>query len=264
VRLSWATDIHLDFVSEAGLEAFARALGDSDTDAAVLTGDLSAGPHVTRHLEALSAVYRRPIYFVLGNHEYYGNSIDEVRARVVALGERCPELRWLSGSGAVSLGTGTALVGHDGWADGRCGGWATSKVMLNDYFLIHDLSGLTADRRLARMQALAEEAVVHLREVVPRALERHETVVVATHVPPFREACWHEGAISSDDWLPHFTCKTVGDTLVSIMRSRPDRKMLVLCGHTHSSGVTHPLPNLEVRTGGADYGAPMVQTVLDL
>lgn len=37
------------------------------------------------------------------------------------------------------------------------------------------------------------------------------------HVPPFREASWHQGRISDDDWLPHFTCKAVGDVLREAM-----------------------------------------------
>ena len=32
--------------------------------------------------------------------------------------------------------------------------------------------------------------------------------------------------------------------------------MTVFCGHTHSPGAANPLPNLEIFTGGAQYGAP--------
>ena len=47
-----------------------------------------------------------------------------------------------------------------------------------------------------------------------QALERFEHVLVLTHVPPFREACWHEGRISGDDYLPYFACKATGDVLL--------------------------------------------------
>jgi hypothetical protein len=46
-------------------------------------------------------------------------------------------------------------------------------------------------------------------------------------------------------------------------RSRP-RKMTVLCGHTHGSGEAQVLPNLRVLTGGAVYGKPGVQRVLEV
>jgi predicted MPP superfamily phosphohydrolase len=48
------------------------------------------------------------------------------------------------------------------------------------------------------------------------------------------------------------------------MRQRPDREMLVLCGHTHGGGFHRPLPNLGVITGAAEYFQPTVQRVLDL
>ena len=84
------------------------------------------------------------------------------------------------------------------------------------------------------------------------------------HVPPFRESCWHEGRVSDDEYLPHFSCKAVGEVLLRCMRARPDRKLTVLCGHTHGRGSVDMLPNLSVVTGGADYGRPAVQAVWDV
>ena len=48
------------------------------------------------------------------------------------------------------------------------------------------------------------------------------------------------------------------------MRGRPDRELLVLCGHTHTASDCRVLENLEVQTGAADYGAPGTQQILDL
>jgi hypothetical protein len=50
--------------------------------------------------------------------------------------------------------------------------------------------------------------------------------------------------------------------LLEEIAGRPGRELLVLCGHTHGAGVYRPRSNLEVRTGGADYGAPEVQLPL--
>ena len=88
--------------------------------------------------------------------------------------------------------------------------------------------------------------------------------MVLTHVPPFREACWHEGQLSCDNWSPHFTCKATGDVLVDVMTAHPDQTMTVLCGHTHSAGYAQILENLEVFTGDAVYGHPKIQQVLDV
>jgi hypothetical protein len=48
------------------------------------------------------------------------------------------------------------------------------------------------------------------------------------------------------------------------MTAHPDRRMTVLCGHTHSPGEAQILPNLQVLTGGAVYGAPTVQRIFEV
>jgi hypothetical protein len=164
----------------------------------------------------------------------------------------------------VPLTAATCLVGHDGWGDGRCGDYWGLRVALNDWRLIGEFLGLDDHERLKKLNELGDEAAAHFRSVLPSALAEFEHVVVLTHVPPFREACWHRGQISDDDWLPHFTCKAAGDVLRQAMAARPERRMTVLCGHTHSAGQARVLPNLEVLTGGAAYGEPAVQRILEV
>jgi hypothetical protein len=156
------------------------------------------------------------------------------------------------------------LVGHDSWADGRLGDFFHSDVMLNDYAIIAELTGLTWTERFAKLNALGDEAAEFLGDRVSEALSQRRDVVVLTHVPPFRESCWHEGQISNDDFLPHFACRGVGDRLAAIMRDHPESMMKVLCGHTHSSGSARIQSNLEVLTGDAKYGEPRLQQVLEL
>jgi predicted phosphohydrolase len=134
--------------------------------------------------------------------------------------------------------------------------------MLNDYVLIEELAWLSQEERLLRIQALADDAARQMKQSLDAALERHDHVLVATHVPPFREACWYQGAISNDDYLPHFSSKASGDALLETLERRPGKELLVLCGHTHGAGWTQPLPNLQVRTGGAEYGRPAIQEIL--
>lgn len=99
--------------------------------------------------------------------------------------------------------------------------------------------GLSASDKAARlntMQRLAGEAASYFEGVLPEALQKYQQIIVLTHVPPFLEARWHEGAISSADYLPHFASFVTGDRLLRAMSSNRRRKMLVLCGHTHSGG----------------------------
>jgi 3',5'-cyclic AMP phosphodiesterase CpdA len=261
-RLAWATDIHLNFV-HGDVRSFREQVVAAAPDGLVITGDISEAETLVRDLAALDRVLWLPAWIVLGNHDFYGSSIRAVRAAVANFCRRSKRLRYLPAEGVVRLAADTALVGHDGWADGRFGDFEHSQVVLNDYLVIEDLAGLDPQTRLERLHKLGDEAAAYFRRLLPQALDRHQNVVVAIHVPPFREACWHEGKVSDDDHLPHFGCAAAGEALVQIMRSRPEQRMLVLCGHTHSRGVARILPNLLVKTGGATYGQPSLAEVID-
>ena len=50
----------------------------------------------------------------------------------------------------------------------------------------------------------------------------------------------------------------MGDLILKTMEARPDHQLVVLCGHTHGSGEAWPLPNVQILTGGAIYGAPAI------
>ncbi|MBX9789237.1 MAG: hypothetical protein K2Y37_10010, partial [Pirellulales bacterium] len=78
-----------------------------------------------------------------------------------------------------------------------------------------------------------------------------------------RFSTYFRDAHPNDDWLPHFTCHAVGEAIRSVMIERPDRKLTVLCGHTHGRGESRPLPNVLVYTGGAQYGRPEIQAILE-
>ena len=148
--------------------------------------------------------------------------------------------------GIIELTPDVALIGHDSWADGRLGNYERSNVMLNDYVLIEDFAGLNKSKRLNLLNHLGDAAAVHFESLLPQTLAHYSQAYVLTHVPPFAEGCMHRGESTNDDFLPHFGCQAVGQTLRQIMVKYPDRKLTVLCGHTHSSAHAHILPNLQV------------------
>lgn len=263
-RLAWVTDIHLNFCRPPARLAFYRSLLDKNPDAILLGGDVSEAPVLVEDLREMERELKVPIFFVLGNHDYYRSTFRNVEERVRGLVRESALLRWLPELGALELVPGTGIAGHGGWADGRCGDFAGSSVEVSDYTLIGDFIGLGRWERLALLNRLGDEAAAWLRRVLPEALERFRRVIFLTHVPPFQEAAWYEGAMSHPHYLPHFSSRAVGEALLEAMRPRPDRELLVLCGHTHGSGTLQILPNLKVITGGAQYGCPAMQRVFDL
>jgi len=263
-RIAWLTDIHLDFLSLAKIKAFCRSIVEHNPEVVLIGGDIADANTIKVYLWILEDELCSPIYFVLGNHDYYNGSIAGVRTAIKEFCDRSDWLHWLPAAGVVELSEETGLIGIDSWADGRLGNYQDSMVLLNDYSLIKELTGLDKDARRVRLNELGDVSAAELKAVLPKALDRFQRVILLTHVPPFKEACWHEGDISHDHWLPHFSCKAVGELLMECMHSYPDNEMTVLCGHTHSRGNAQILPNLTVKTGGTEYGSPAVQEILKI
>ena len=105
-------------------------------------------------------------------------------------------LIYRSQAAVVELTPTTALVGHDGWADGRLGDLESSDVIFNDFLLIdelnHWLNYYTLDKPASPgTGSLGDEAAGHLKSVLAQAAGRYFNPIVATHIPPFREAAWY-------------------------------------------------------------------------
>src|SRR5687768_6178625 len=103
-RLAWVTDIHLNFVSDDRIRAFAAQIAAHRPDSLLITGDISEAPSLREHLELLSdALGPRPICFVLGNHDFYRGSLEAVRRTAEAITREHDHLRWLPSAGEVPL-----------------------------------------------------------------------------------------------------------------------------------------------------------------
>ncbi len=259
MKLIWITDIHLNFINFYELDNFCNKIIPLHPEAVLIGGDIGEAQDITNLLLTLEQKLACPIYFVLGNHDYYHGSICDVRDQIQKITENSQYLQYLSNTGIVELTSTTCLLGHDSWADGRYGDYFNSEVMLNDYVLIKELSNLDKQTRLINLKKLGDEAANFFREQLSQALLNFQHVLILTHVPPFIESCWHEGNLSNDDFLPHFCCKAAGEVFIELMRKRPNQNLTILCGHTHSSGMCQILPNIFAKTGGAVYGRPHIQ-----
>lgn len=255
-KLVWVTDPHLNFVDGPEFEDFVLDVLAEKAEALVVTGDIAESHLLDRELRRLYDRVGLPVYYVLGNHDFYGGSIQETRRAARLRMQRSPHLVWVRDR-VIPLNATWGLVGVDGWGDGRLGNYAASPIELNDQRHIAEFKAVQAALRyrekLLLCQRLGTEEAEALRGPLAEALASFPNVLVLTHVPPFAEAAWHEGEQSDPNWLPWFTCKAVGDVLVEAADAHPHRTIRVLCGHTHGAGRYQARPNLEVLTGEADY-----------
>ena len=194
MRLAWETDIHLDFLTAAGRRRFLESVAKR-ADALVVTGDIAEGNSLGAILTEMDALVRMPVYFVLGNQDFHHGSVAGTRSVVAEIIRGSKTLVYLSQAGVVELTHNTALVGHDGWGDGRLGDLSSSGVILDDFRLIGDLrqcwrNAHTLDKPALRraLQALGDEAASYLNRVLALAARQYSKVLLATHIPPFRQA----------------------------------------------------------------------------
>jgi Icc-related predicted phosphoesterase len=264
-RIAWLTDIHLEFLKPPQIDTFLQEVAAHNPDAVVITGDIAQATILRQILQYMAQTLVKPVYFVLGNHDFYGSDVEPVREQMAKLTREMTGAAWMPAAGLVELSPDTVMVGHDGWADGRYGDYLRSPIVLNDYVHIESLKIVDSEARLKRLNTLGDQAGDYLRGILPEACKTYQNVFVLTHAPPFQEACWYMG--KTPDWdnpyLPHFTCKAVGDALLHTAQTHPEVKFTVLCGHVHHGGVAQIRDNLLVITGGAEYEHPEVQRVFE-
>lgn len=270
-RICWATDIHLDHLvewhpsgrrfSERKVAEFCAEIKAKNPDSLVITGDISTAPNLEVHLTWLEkGLPEFPIYFVLGNHDYYNGSFADLRARLAHYNAATPGCMWLNATGVVKLTEKTALIGHDGWYDGGYSDWFKSRLVMNEYHIVKEFAGKSQKEIFAKMQDLARECAAHIKQNVAKAVAGgFSNIVFATHVPPFREnSRAPDGSLSDIDWLPNMSSKMAGDALLRAAGDFPGVNFTSLSGHTHTKSRFEPKANLVSLTGQASYGSPEV------
>jgi predicted MPP superfamily phosphohydrolase len=259
-KVVWLTDIHLNALDKANLKQFFKEVRDLQPSAVFITGDISDGVNTFVYLAHLKEVLKVPIFYVLGNHDFYYGKIDEIRNLTKTL----KDVNYLTNSLPISLNKNTQLVGHDGWTDGREGDFHSSNIWLNDYQLIQDFKGLDKESILIKIRSLADDAASSIQSKLDKLSPDTKNVIILTHVPPFKEVCLYDGKPGDEHWHPHFVSKVFGDVVKKHAAAHPQRNYVVLCGHSHNECDTNLLPNLRVIVGDGVVGNPKVAALFRL
>jgi 3',5'-cyclic-AMP phosphodiesterase len=261
--LTWLTDPHLEFCSHLTRSGLYRSINRAASEIVVITGDLSAGPHRLAQYVELAEKVSKPIYFVLGNHDRYGTTFANTEAVVKRVTRQFSHLVRLDGSQLIPLNESVALIGVDGWADGLGGEGPATKARINDFYQILDFATDPEPQAFRAMKERARKYAQALKPSLSKALTQYQTTIIATHVPPYEDAAWHEGLPSSPDYQPFFSSPTMGKLIQAAAAKHPGKSVLVLCGHTHSPGA-YRKGNVLVLTGGARYSFPEINRTIQL
>lgn len=272
--LDWITDPHLDHLpSVTTLIKFVNKLHRRDSDGLIITGDIGESSSIHQFLEILAGAYQRPIYFVLGNHDYYGASRSSTHALVRDVCKSVPAgtLNWMPDAGPVFVTKKTALVGDGGIYDAKLG---QSGMIFNmsDFFGPKGITDLVDKFRISARDLLQEldswatESSAKIALQARRAIYNNaKEIIILTHVPPFLEASYFRGKPSDRKSRPFYVNKTLGDSLLKLASENPKVSFKCLAGHTHGKRDYQAAKNLVVRVGNARYGQlPTFQTPLVL
>ncbi len=261
--IAWGTDLHFDVAPEDIYQGFIDSLIDSKADLLLISGDISEKLDFRTRLQNIYRRFQKPIYFVLGNHDFYHSSVIKGRKAAHELMQQNSGIHYLTKGDCFEIASNVGVIGHDGWGDGRCGDFLESKLVIKDYQHIEELQNLELLERLAKVNAWGELASEEVLSKLTKALKKYQKVILVTHYPPFREACQDEDERDGDAFFPHAVCQAMGDILWHTMQKHPDRELMVLCGHAHAQSDVNILPNLRIVTGKATLGKPTFQMIND-
>lgn len=258
MKLVWMSDIHLNFLDEkARFDFYNKIKGDI----VVISGDIAESNTVSSFIKEMETVTKLPVYFVLGNHDFYRSSITSVKRSV-------KPLRYLPKFDFVRLNASIALLGVDGWGDCRNGDYDYSRIIMNDWLHIQELRReyfKGKDALKIVLQKLADKDARALKRKVNKAIKNGFTkIILVSHVPAFEEACLYAGRKSTPDGLPFFSSRILGETILPVAKKHPKVDFLWLSGHTHSRVIYKPCANMVVKVAKSEYFLPQIEETFNV
>jgi predicted MPP superfamily phosphohydrolase len=265
-NIAWATDTHFEIATDKQFKKFIDSA--REYDALIITGDIAQATSWQHYMHKVAKkLAPMPVFFILGNHDIYFSDLVSEHDKLLSI--TIDNLHPLTIMPPYIINDEIAIVGHQNWWDG---GYSEEKTglldrtfMFQDYSLIENLKYfVNQEQRFICLKGMSEAATTIIIEKLTLAFEKVDRVILAVHVPPFKENCTHFGLPMTNNFLSHFSSKILGDALYFLMRSMPNKKLVVLSGHTHEETLYSPLPNLTSRTSKANLLKPRVHTVLKL
>lgn len=273
MKLLWCSDIHLNFLPKKNRKQFYYKINRKKADAIVISGDIAESHNMVQLVTEMRETCKIPIYFVMGNHDYYGSSIALVRKAAAVTGE-C-----LSSMNHAHLSETTALTGVDGWGDCRNGDYENSRLQMSDWHYIDDLREARIlnhtqelvkgkpfiDHLKVKLQELADADAFALTEKVRNIIaDGYTKVIIVTHVPAFEDACLYAGTKSTPSGLPFFSSRILGEAMLPLVDKHSEVDFLWLSGHTHARACLKPRDNLTVKVAEASYYFPKIEEIIEL
>jgi len=241
------SDTHFNFTLPWTLYGFVERVIENKPNGLFLPGDIACGITIKRTLAYMAKKLDDvPIYFVAGNHDYYGTSLEVSNDIFKTLCKKYHNLKWLSNEEVIELKSDVALVGEDGWYDLRSGNPKLA-VYNFDWCMIEEFRRLKSfDEKIALSQQLADQSAANLKRKLLKALRDYKTIIVITHMPPWADAsCVYDIEPLDEYSFSYHTNTVMGEMIEEVMADHQSQNVIVICGHTHCPLMLNVAHNIE-------------------
>lgn len=215
MKIRIVSDLHFEFLPDRGV-ALTKTICQGEFDALVVAGDLADSIHLQAALERIcQAAAPRPVFYVLGNHEYYHSSFPGVKAIMYSFEKQTKinNLFWLYRSDCLSFQS-HRFIGTTLWFPST----GEKCTELNDFNLISDLS----DELQTGLSSREKAGILRWGQDAANMLD---TVIITHHLPHPRSIHPKYQGDSLNKYFLH-------DMSEFIENNQP---ALWIHGHTHSS-----------------------------
>lgn len=257
-RYAWLTDIHLDHLQDAQAKAFIDHVASQNIDGILITGDIATAPRFIQYLAMFEAALQKPVLFVLGNHDYWGSTIEQCQKQAIDISSMSTFIKWAASTPYITLTQTTTLVGHDGWYDTLYASHPDFNMSMNDWSYTGDFVGKNKDTIVSLSKELAHKATLSMMSSIKAATRYSRRLIVMTHVPPF--IC-HQCDNAGLSW---FASRMMGDMLRQAAKAYPNVHFTVLAGHSHTAGTLEVDKNMICHVGAAEYGKPEIVKIIEV
>ena len=133
----------------------------------------------------------------------------------------------------IELNDDVAIIGDEGWFDGRNGNTDYLKFTIDQYLIQDFKKHKSMDEKLEHWRKMSLESSLKIESKLQKALNKgYKTVYILTHFPAFIEATRHAGSIFEKFWLPYNINMFLGKVLTDLILDH-NHKIVLLTGHTH-------------------------------
>lgn len=274
MKIIHISDTHFTYCNEKARKHFLQGINNKISQGGeiiLLTGDISESPTLTSELFWLSENIKRPLYYILGNHDFYHSNF-EIGRQLAKTAQNFSNLKqficYLPSRQYVKLNTDTVLFGFDGLYD--CRNYKKDEIsdfidgisLQNDFVYNSTLKNICdyevpIETKLKVFRHYADRETKSLTLKLNNFFQSNydiiNKIIIATHVPPIY---YRNPKIEYQYDLPGFDSnKNLMDLLEIYSEKYRNKQFIVFCGHNHFGGFTEQ-DNLKIYCKASTCDSP--------